>query len=270
MLPVVDSRVIHEFKLPYSKQIVKIKPYKSAQEKILLHSILDKKEKKTWFNNILQILKENKVEGNIEFDENMSTIDFLYTCIKLRCLSKGEIFNYSFKCEGFVKDEEGNDRECQHVFRESDSLDQLILVKNSDTTKVICEINPTLSIELQAPSIKYYDYLATIDEDVETEIERMDDEGYLEKRNLDVFCNQVSYSVSKVIMMENGKPKVYTDFTPEEFRENILMNLPITDLNKIYESKQKLIKLSIRIRKVCPVCKTAFEKEEKNFFEYVA
>lgn len=270
MLPVIDNRVVYEIKLPESKRSLKIKSYKSAQEKVLLQAILDRKDKKGWFVNILQILKDNKVEGEVEFNNTISTIDFLYLCVKLRSVSKGEVFNYGFKCEGSKLSEDGKVEACEHIFKESDTLDSLLIVKNSDVTKVICEVNEKLSLELKTPSIAYYEYLATLNEDIENEIELMDEDIFVQKKNLEMFMNQLCFSVSKVIIKEEGKPKVYTDFTPEEFKENILLNLSYTELNKIFEEKKKLIKLVLRIRKVCPKCKSVFEREESNFFEYVA
>lgn len=270
MLPVIDNRVIYEVKLPESKRLIKIKSYKSAQEKVLLQAILDRKDRKGWFVNILDILKNNKVEGDVEFNNTMSTIDFLYLCVRLRSVSKGEIFNYSFKCEG-SKIENDQIQPCEHIFKESDNLDSLIVVKNSDVTKVICEVNSKLSLELKTPTIAYYEYLASLNEEIEAEIEMMEETAFIQKKNLEMFMNQLCFSVSKVIVKEDdGKPRVYTDFTPEEFKENILLNLSHTELNKIFEERKKLIKLVLRIRKVCPLCKTVFEREEQNFFEYVA
>jgi hypothetical protein len=269
MLPVIDNRVVYDIKLPESKRSLKIKSYKSAQEKVLLQAILDRKDRKGWFVNILEILKNNKVEGEVEFNNTISTIDFLYLCVKLRSVSKGEIFNYSFKCDGTIMNE-GKVEECEHIFKESDNLDSLLIVKNSDVTKVICEVNEKLSLELRTPTIAYYEYLAGLKEEIENDIETMDDEAFVQKKNLELFMNQLCFSVSKVIIKEDGKPRIYTDFTPEELKENILLNLSYTELNKIFEEKKKLIKLVLRIRKVCPKCKSVFEREESNFFEYVA
>jgi len=194
----------------------------------------------------------------------------LYLCIKLRSISKGEMFNYSFQCDNMIKNEDGTETQCDHIFKESDTIDSLLVVKNSDVTKTLCEVNSKLSLELKVPSIDYYNYLADIDDNLEAEIEFMDDEAYLQKKNLEMFCNQVCFAVSKVIIKDDdGKPHVYTNFTPDEFKENILMNLSFTELGKIFEQKKKLISMTIRIRKVCPKCQAVFERDEKNFFEYV-
>jgi hypothetical protein len=143
------------------------------------------------------------------------------------------------------------------------------MIKNSDVTKVMCELNDSISIELVPPKMDYLDYLCSLPAQVEAEPE--DVEFINTKNNLSVFINQIAYSVSKVFVKEaNGKPKLYSDFTPGEVRENVILNLTIPELRALYDAKQSLINACVRIRKVCPKCKKVFEKVETNFFAYVA
>lgn len=266
MLPVIDNRPINDFKLPSTKQIIHIKPYNSAQEKLLLQSLVKKDDKKFWLNNIKSVLEQNFVE-KIDYGK-MSALDFMWLTLKLRSISKGQIFEYSFKCPSFLKDEEGNitDKPCTHVFRESDTIDSLINIKNSDVVRKVCDVHDKLTLELIPPKISYYDYLTELNEQ---EIDEENDFALL-SQNMELFMNQLAHSVEKVIIKnEMGKPTVYTDFTIQELIENILMNLTATELHKLYEAKSELINMSIRIRKFCPVCKEVFEKEDTNFFTYL-
>lgn len=273
MLPVIDNRLINPIKLPESKKTLSLKPYNTAQEKILLQAITDTSDRKGWLVNMKNIINQNAVE-TVDF-ENISVLDLLYICIKMRSFSKSEIFEYRFPCDGEKKvlDELGKETlvPCTHQFDEKDTMDSLLVIKNSDTTRVICDINKNLSIELVNPKIDYLEFLANIPEPEYTEEMGVDVEDIQAKHTLDLFCNQISFCVSKIFVKDNtGKPKIYHEFTPLEVKEKVILNLTLDELEKLHASKKLLINGGIRLRKVCPECGKVHEKEESNFFAYVA
>lgn len=273
MLPVIDNRLINQIKLPESKKCFNIKPYNTAQEKILLQAITDKGDRKGWLTNSLAIIEQNSLE-KIDFP-SLSVLDLLYICIKMRSISKSEVFEYSFPCDGEKKtiDEEGKETlvPCKHIFREKDTMDTLLVIKNSDTTKVICDVSKNLSLELTNPKLDYLEFLADIPTPEYTDDMGIDVEDIAAKQNLELFCNQISFCVSKVFVKDNtGKPKIYHEFTPSEVKEKVILNLTLDELEKLHTAKKELINGVIRLRKVCPECGKVHEKEESNFFAYVA
>jgi hypothetical protein len=272
MLPIIDHRMVNEFKLPESKQLIRLKPYKTSQEKIILQALLDQKDRRSWFINIREIIKENCSE-EIEIDK-LSSLDFLFLCLKLRSISKGQLFEYSFPCPGIIKttneDETEKLDECKHIFKESDSMDSLLIIKNSDKTRVIAEINKNLSMEVTNPRVDYLGYLSSLSEnDFNEEMFNDDEENFVIQQNLELFTNQICFCISKVILNESGKPRIYNEFTPEELKEKVIMNLTLSELKILHDAKKELISMAIRIRKVCPKCNNVFEREETDFFEYV-
>jgi hypothetical protein len=272
MLPVVDNRSFDVFKLPYLKEKIKIKPYKGSQEKVLLTCLADKSDRTKWLENITQIMKDNLVETELNFD-TLKIIDFMFICFKLRSISKSQVFEYSFRCPGHLIDENNNEIECSHIFKEADTIDTLLNIKNINVEKIQVEVNDKLSLELVPPSINYLKFLSDLSDNDFLKYEDSDEQSYKDlvmiRNNFEMFCNKLAYSVSKVIITENNKPTIYTDFTIDELNDKILLNLTIAELKKIIDESNKLINLSIRLKKHCPVCKSTFEKEDTNFFAFL-
>lgn len=265
MLPMIDNRPITDIKLPVSKKVVHIKPYNTAQEKLLLQSMVDESDKKFWLNNIQTVLKQNLVE-----DYKIETaLDFIYLTLKLRSISKGQIFEYNFPCQGEIEEkaEDGTitKKKCKYVFREADSIDSLLNIKNRDVDKIVCDVNEKISLELVPPSFDYFVFLSEVN-DEEIDIEN---ENAIIQKNLELFMHQIAYCVTKVMIKENGQIQTYTEFTIDELISNIISNLTAMELQKLYDHKAKLINMSIKIRKCCPKCKSVFEKEDTNFFTYL-
>lgn len=265
MLPTIDNRPITDVKLPVSKKILHIKPYNTAQEKLLLQSMVDDSDKKFWLNNIQTVLKQNMLE-----DYKMeSALDFIYLTMKLRSISKGQIFEYNFPCQGEIeeKSESGDviKKKCKHVFREADSIDSLLNIKNRDVDKIICDVNEKVSLELIPPIFDYFVFLS----EMKDEVIDMENENAIIHKNLELFTHQIAYCVSKVMIKEDGQIQTYTEFTIDELINNIISNFTSDELQKLYDYKSKLINMSIKIRKCCPKCKSVFEKEDTNFFTYL-
>lgn len=272
MLPVLDSRAVETFKLPYLKKAIKLKPYKGSQEKRLLNCLTNKKDRKKWLVNLLEIIKENTVDCDIDLSK-LKIVDFLFITYKLRSISKSDRFDYQVKCNGLVKDENGNTVKCKHIFRDSISMDNLLKVKNIDVTQKIVDVNENLSLELVPPDLRYLSYMADLGEKEFEEVEKADRIKDTEKEEIknifELFASKIAFSVSKVIIMEDGKQTIYTDFTEDELINNVLMNLTIDEIQKILAELGNLISLSIGIRKKCPECGKEYEEEDGSFFQFL-
>ncbi len=281
MIPIIDDRPSHGIKLPFSKQKVEMKPYRSAQEKILLQAALDKSDRKNWLVNLKNILNENMKSDDFVIDSSMTMIDFLYLSMKMRTISKGETFDYSFRCDGEVKSEDGM-KQCNFVFKEKDSIDSMVFIKNIQNSSILVEVNKKLSLELAPLKLEYLEHLSELSENDYNEEQKTLNEMELEnstdqeKKNrliaerLDVFIRQISFSISKIIHTDsNGNKKVYTEFTKEELIEKVINNLTFEELEKLFEEKNKLISITLRIKKICPKCENVFEREETDFFMFL-
>lgn len=278
MLPIIDARPVETIKLPFSKKTISLKPYNSSQEKIILQTLTDKNDKANWLVNIKKIIKENLIDKDFDIS-SLNTIDFMYITIKLRSMSKSQNFDYSYKCPGKKKviDPVGKEVEidCLKLISSSDNLMDIIKIKNCETQKVICEMNDSLSFELTVPGLDYFEFLTILDDKQENILDNVDEQSeehemIILKQNLELFSNQISYCIKKVIVKEAGKSKIYHEFTPEELREKIIDNITLDDLHKLYDHRNKLVSMSVKVEKKCPDCGFVFEKEAKNFFEFIA
>lgn len=269
MLPIIDHRPITEIKLPESKRRISIKPYKTSQEKIILQSIADETDRKDWFLNMKQIIADN-VNEEIDFNE-MSMIDFVYICMKLRTISKGQTIDYGFECDGEIIDDEGQHLKCGFQFKESDSIDDLIIIKNSEVTKKMVDVNKNLSIELSVPKLKYMEFLCDLNRNDVQMIDAQSADVSIFKYNIDLFSNLLAHSVTKVIVKDkDGKTKTYTEFTAEEMKENVILNLTVDELEKLFEAKSDMIAIVLKVTKQCKKCGKIFDKEDPNFFAFIA
>lgn len=272
MLPVLDSRTVETFKLPYLKKTIKIKPYKGAQEKRLLNCLTNKKDRKKWLVNLLEIIKENVVDCDIDLSK-LKIVDFLFITYKLRSISKSDRFDYQVKCSGIIKNEDGTTKKCSHIFKDSISMDNLLKVKNIDVVQKIVDVNENLSLELVPPDLRYLSYMADLGEKEFEQVQNSDritDPEKEEIKNIfELFASKIAFSVSKVIINEDGKKNVYTEFTEDEVVNNILMNLTVDEIQKILKELGNLISLSIGIKKVCPECGKVYEEEDGSFFQFL-
>lgn len=262
MLPVLDTRVIETFKLPYLKQTIKIKPYKSSQEKALLNCLSNKDDKQKWIENILVILKDNIIDCNFDI-EKLKVIDFLFIVMKLRSISKSNNFDLNFKCKGKITKEDGTEVDCNHTFKESIPLEELIKIKNQSIENIVFKVNDSLTLTLEPPNIDYLKYMSTLKIDEKEKYENI-------KNIFDIFINKISYSTKEIIIIENNVPTVYKEFTPEELRDNVLYNLTMEEINAIMEKLNSLISINFALKKQCPVCKKVYKDENSDFFIFLA
>lgn len=267
MLPNIDTRVIETVKLPVNKEKIMIKPYKSSQEKALLLSLADKSNRINWLNNIRQVLKQNIVEGDLSKVNN--TVDFIYLIVKLRSMSKGERFAYTFRCPNII-----DDNQCDHIFDESDLIDEILKVKNIDTSKIIHEINDSVSVEIAISDLKYFEYLCGLSEDDEGQLEDLikTDKEVLEiKERLELVINELSYAIKAIFIKDdNGKQKIYKDITPDEVATKLLDNLTLQEIEDIFKRKSEMAHIVLRLEKKCPKCEYIYMKEITNFFAFIA
>lgn len=262
MLPVLDTRVIETFKLPYLKQTIKIKPYKSSQEKALLHCLTDKHlNKEKWLENLTQIIKDNLVDTDLDLSK-LKIIDFLYIAMKLRSVSKDDSFEMKYKCTGTILDGDNVEVTCPHVFKEIFPLEQLLKIKNPQNERFEIKVNDSLSLTIEPPNIDYLKYLSTLKTD-----EKIDENSNENVKDmLDIFVYKIAYSTSELIITENKKSTIYNDFNQQELVENILLNLTLEELETIIKKMKELISMSFVIKKQCPICKKMYKEESSDFF----
>jgi hypothetical protein len=133
------------------------------------------------------------------------------------------------------------------------------------------DVNKNLSIELTVPKLKYMEFLCDLNNSDVQMIDAQSADVSIFKYNIDLFANLLSHSVSKIITKDkDGKIKTYTDFTPEEMKENVILNLTVDELEKLFDAKSEMIAIVLRVVKKCKKCGKVFEKEDPNFFAFIA
>lgn len=264
-LPKYDSRPIQEIKLPISKEKISIKPYKVVQEQNILESMLDENDKLNFLINIKNILKEN-ITGEFDID-NMFVMDLIFLNMKLRSISKSEMFEFTMSC---------SNEECKKYKKSVEyvkPIEDILFIKNSNEVKKIVKVDDNLSIELIPAKLNYIDYLSNkTANNKKVDFSILEDEE-LEKRftfeTVELALTNIAFSISKVIFMEDEKPKVYDKFSIEELIENVLSNLTESQIKNIVKYKNEMATMYVKLVQKCKYCDEVHSKELTDFFQYL-
>lgn len=148
-LPKLDVP-IYELILPLSQQKVKFRPFLVKEEKILLMAMESKDEKSTILA-IKQILN-NCCFGDTDID-NMPVTDLEFLFLNLRARSIGEVVDLQYRCNNKVKDEEGEEKNCNNVVKFSMNILNIVPEVPADHTNKI-ELSDKLGIVMRYPTFK--------------------------------------------------------------------------------------------------------------------
>lgn len=112
-LPKIDVP-IHTVDLPLTKKNVRFRPFLVKEEKLLLMA-LESMEEKTILDSIKQIVNNCCLD---DIDVNALPIaDLEFFFLNLRARSVGEVVELQYKCNNKVKDEQGEEKTCNHVVK---------------------------------------------------------------------------------------------------------------------------------------------------------
>jgi hypothetical protein len=220
---------IHIITLPISKQKVEFRPFVIKEEKSFLTSI--NTDKKEDILRMFNILIENSIVSK-DFDiKKLNIIDFFYLILNIRMKSTGEDISGQLHCH--------------HCNKKTDftaNLEESMLIENQENVKILIKVNENLSLSVGPPRINVL---------FETE----------DSNVIDILAS----SILTVIYDE----KVYTDFSIEEVKNNILQNLPKVSLEGISEKMEGLAKMKLKIKFICNNCTKESEFVTDNIMDFL-
>jgi len=147
-LPVIDAPV-YKLTLPSSRKDIDYRPFLVKEEKVLLMAMSsdDEKEKIT---AIMQVI------NNCTFDkfeiEEMPIIDIEYIFLHLRMKSKGDIAEFSFRCQNIIEDKDDPEKKdkCDHINDMGIDLNKVEVI-NKDVDPVI-KLTDSIGVEMRLPN----------------------------------------------------------------------------------------------------------------------
>lgn len=245
-LPKIDA-IVFEGTFPVLDTPFKYRPYNLAEEKALLFTIADEKQK-DFLNNMLNISKACLSSTDVDL-EKLTAIDFLYYSMMLRAKSKGENLILRRPC---------SNPECQKTFQFESDLEKMIAFRNKDVKKKVVELHSNLAIELTPNKMAYLRAMDSV------EMPESEDDVKPEHA-VAMINNSLLYSISKVIINQ----KIYTEFTEQELQEQVIDQLHQAQINQLLAAKKDLISMYMKIECICPACKTKNTEEINDFFEFL-
>jgi DNA-directed RNA polymerase subunit M/transcription elongation factor TFIIS len=159
MLPKIDVP-IYEITLPLSEKKVKIRPFLVKEEKILLMA-MESEDEESVLLAIKQIVNNCCVD-NINVDD-LPILDLEYMFLQLRARSVGEVIDLQYKCNNEIKDEEGNDKVCNHVIKLSFNALEIYPEKNENHSSKI-QLTPKLGVVMKYPDFKIMEKIRNLKE----------------------------------------------------------------------------------------------------------
>jgi hypothetical protein len=232
------ERPIYDLTLPISKQKLKYHPYVIGEEKVFLTAMEGQKvDKKNVVENLINLASNCVLTEGFDINK-LSFIDFVYLLSMLRAKSKGEIVESIKKC---------TNKKCGKDVEFSIDIENDIKIKNGKKIMDTYKINDKVFLELKPISINL---IRTVDE---------------KTTEYDVLIDSIVNSVAKIIWNE----KIYSDFTLEDLKENIIDELTEEQLQQVVKKMAKLAKIVMEKKVKCKYCKkeqTIKEENNLNFF----
>lgn len=164
MLPKIDVPIF-ELELPISKKKIKFRPFLVKEEKILLMA-MESDDENASLLAIKQIISNCCLENNLDID-SLPIIDLEYLFLQLRARSVGEVVNLQYKCNNKIKDEEGNEKDCNHIVPIDVNLLEIQPDFNPNHTNEI-KLSDKMGLIMKYPSFKSIESNTTNTSEVDT------------------------------------------------------------------------------------------------------
>jgi hypothetical protein len=149
MLPKIDVP-IYDVQLPLTKKKIRYRPFLVKEEKLLMMA-MEADDMKGITTTIKQIAN-NCILDEIDIDDlPVTDIEFLF--LQLRARSVSEVVELSYKCNNTVKDDEGNEKTCNHIVKfDFNIFDIKPTFDEKHTNKI--ELSPELGIVMRYPTFE--------------------------------------------------------------------------------------------------------------------
>jgi len=113
MLPKIDVP-IYNVELPLTKKKIRYRPFLVKEEKLLMMAM-----ESDDFKGVLTTIKQvanNCILDEVDIDD-LPVTDMEFLFLHLRARSVSEVVELNYKCNNTVKDDDGNDKTCNHIVK---------------------------------------------------------------------------------------------------------------------------------------------------------
>jgi hypothetical protein len=149
MLPKIDVP-IYDVQLPLTKKKIRYRPFLVKEEKLLMMA-MEANDIKGVTTTIKQIVN-NCILDEVDVEKlPVTDIEFLF--LQLRARSVSEIVELSYKCNNTLKDDEGNEKTCNHIVKfDFNIFDIKPAFDEKHTNKI--ELSPELGVVMRYPTFE--------------------------------------------------------------------------------------------------------------------
>jgi len=152
MLPKLDTPT-YELNLVSTGKPIRYRPFLVKEQKLFLMSA-ESEDTKELITTIRQVLK-NCILDEIDVD-GLPSFDLEYLFMNLRARSVEEIVNLKYKCNNDIKDEEGNEKKCNHVVDfDVNILEIEPTIHENHTDKI--QITEKVGVKLKYPTFEMFE-----------------------------------------------------------------------------------------------------------------
>jgi len=228
MLPKIDVP-IYETKLISTGKTVKFRPFLVKEQKLFLISS-QSDDINDMINSVKQVIT-NCVLDDVDVD-SLATFDIEHLFIQMRARSVGEIVNLKYNCNNTVKDDKGEEKNCNNQVSVDLNLLEVEPIKNENHTNKI-EITDEVGIIMKYPTFDM--------------VNKLNIEGEDFSQIIDVIIECIDYIYDK----DNVYYK--KDVSKEELL-SFIENLQQSSLEKIQKFFDTLPKIKKDVHFECTKC----------------
>lgn len=156
MLPKIDVP-IYNVQLPLTKKKIRYRPFLVKEEKLLMMA-MESEDIKGVTTTIKQIAN-NCILDEIDVDD-LPVLDLEFLFLQLRARSVNEIVEMNYKCNNTIKNDEGDEKSCDHVVKVNFNIFDIKPTFDEKHTNKI-ELSAELGIVLRYPT---FDSIEMIDD----------------------------------------------------------------------------------------------------------
>jgi len=242
MLPKLDTPT-YELNLISTGKPVRYRPFLVKEQKLFLMSAEsdDTKELITTIRNVLKNCLLDDVDVN-----SLPSFDLEYLFMNLRARSVEEIVNLKYKCNNNIKDEEGNDKKCNHVVDfDVNILDIKPTIHENHTDKI--QINEKIGVRLKYPTFEMFEKYDKLNQN---------------EAMLKVLIDCIDY-------IYDDEQMYYAKDTPKKELEDFIDSLQQKDLEKFKDFFNTMPEVKKDLEFKCSKCEheeTITVKGMQNFF----
>jgi hypothetical protein len=159
MLPKIDVP-IYNVELPLTKKKIRYRPFLVKEEKLLMMAM-----ESDDFKGVLTTIKQvanNCILDEVDVDDlPVTDIEFLF--LHLRARSVSEVVELNYKCNNTVKNDEGNDKTCNHIVKlDFNIFDIKPTFDEKHSNKI--ELSKDLGIVMRYPTFESVEQIEDVDD----------------------------------------------------------------------------------------------------------